>query len=423
MQAPRPGAEKSRPTVNVLFVHQNFPAQFRYLAPALARQHQVQILTLNARLPIVWQGIPVTRHALSRGGTPGIHPWIADLEAKVIRGEAACHAALKMKQGGFSPKVIVAHPGWGESLFLKDIWPTTRLGIYCEFFYHAHGADVGFDPEFPVDEPAIAGRMRMKNSNTLLHFDIADAGISPTHWQASTFPEPFREKISVIHDGIDTEAAAPNPNISLTLNSRLTLTRADEVITFVSRSLEPYRGYHIFMRALPALLKRRPRARILIVGGHAVSYGAKPWGEQSWTERFAAEVRPRIADADWSRVHFLGNVPYAHFIALLQCSAVHAYLTYPFVLSWSLLEAMSIGCAIVASDTPPLQEAIRHNETGRLVDFFDPMALADAICRLLDHPAERQRLGSNARQFAQATYDLKRVCLPRQIEWVNRLAS
>jgi hypothetical protein len=139
-------------------------------------------------------GDTVTRHALSRGGTPGIHPWIADLEAKVIRGEAACHAALKMKQGGFSPKVIVAHPGWGESLFLKDIWPTTRLGIYCEFFYHAHGADVGFDPEFPVDEPAIAGRMRMKNSNTLLHFDIADAGISPTHWQASTFPKPFRRR-------------------------------------------------------------------------------------------------------------------------------------------------------------------------------------------------------------------------------------
>jgi len=216
---------------------------------------------------------------------------------------------------------------------------------------------------------------------------------------------------------------APNPQVSLTLNGQLTLTRTDEVITFVNRNLEPTRGYHCFMRALPEMLKRRPKARILIVGGDGVSYGAQPdparYGNRRWKQIYLDEVRAQIPDTDWQRVHFLGNIPYQYFIPLLQLSTVHVYLTYPFVLSWSLLEAMSAGCAIVASDTAPLQEAIRHDETGRLVDFFDVAGLANAVCTLLDDPGARQRLGRNARAFAQAHYDLKRVCLPRQLAWVE----
>jgi glycosyltransferase involved in cell wall biosynthesis len=226
-----------------------------------------------------------------------------------------------------------------------------------------------------------------------------------------------------VHDGIDTQALAPNPAISLTLNGRLTLTRQDEVITFVNRNLEPYRGYHIFMRALPDILKRRPNARVLIVGCDDVSYGARPEGGQKWKDIFASEVRPHISEADWARVHFLGHIAYDHFIPLLQLSTVHVYLTYPFVLSWSLLEAMSVGCAIVASDTQPLREAIAHNETGLLVDFFDVQGLADGVCALLDDPAARARLGANARAFAQANYDRETVCLPRQLQWVQAVAG
>jgi glycosyltransferase involved in cell wall biosynthesis len=337
-----------------------------------------------------------------------------------------------LKAQGFAPDAVIAHPGWGESLFVKEVWPSTKLGIYCEFFYHPHGADVGFDPEFPSTDPeGEACRLRLKNLNHLLHFDVADAAISPTHWQASTFPEPFRAKITVVHDGIDTDAIAPNPSVSLTLTTQaggeIMLTRGSEVITFVNRNLEPYRGYHVFMRALPEILERRPNARILIVGGNEVSYGARPdpqrYGNRTWRQIFIDEVRPRIPDADWARVHFLGNVPYQHFIPLLQLSTVHVYLTYPFVLSWSLLEAMSAACTIVASDTPPLHEAIRHHETGRLVGFFDVAGLVNEICALLDDPAERARLGANARAFAQAHYDLKRVCLPRQLEWVAGLVQ
>ena len=418
--------------MNILFIHQNFPGQFKFLAPALVKQgHRVCAMTMQKTEAKQWQGVQLVNYTAKRGSTPNVHPWVSDFETKTIRAEACFKAALQMKQQGYVPDVIVAHHGWGESLFLKEVWPHAVLGIYCEFFYHPHGADVGFDLEFPAADEGDVCRLRLKNLNNLLHFEVADAGISPTHWQASTFPEPFKQKITVVHDGIDTQAVAPNSAVSLTLKMAtgqdLVLTRQDEVITFVNRNLEPYRGYHTFMRALPQLLKARPHAKVLIVGADDVSYGARPnaakYGAAKWKDIFANEVRGQISDADWQRVHFLGHVPYQYFIPLLQLSTVHVYLTYPFVLSWSLLEAMSAGCAIVASDTQPLREAIVHNETGRLVNFFDPAALAQTVCELLKNPEERTRLGANARAFAQANYDLQTVCLPKQLAWVEQLKN
>jgi glycosyltransferase involved in cell wall biosynthesis len=418
--------------MNILFIHQNFPGQFKFLAPALVEQgHRVAAMTMQKNDLQSWQGVKLVQYTAKRGTTPNVHPWVSDFETKTIRAEACFKAALQMKQQDYRPDVIVAHHGWGESLFLKEVWPQAKLGIYCEFFYHPHGADVGFDPEFPATDEGEVCRLRLKNLNNLLHFEVADAGISPTHWQASTFPEPFKNKISVVHDGIDTQAVAPNPAVSLTLKMAvgqdLVLTRQDEVITFVNRNLEPYRGYHTFMRALPQLLKERPNARVLLVGADDVSYGARPdaakYGDAKWKDIFANEVRGQISDADWQRVHFLGHVPYQYFIPLLQLSTVHVYLTYPFVLSWSLLEAMSAGCAIVASDTQPLREAIVHNETGKLVDFFDASALANSVCELLSNAEERKRLGANARAFAQANYDLQSVCLPKQLAWVEQLTT
>ena len=410
--------------MNILFVHQNFPGQFKHLAPALAQdtRHTVVALTMQAQAEPLWQGVQCVRYAAQRGNTPGIHPWLIDMESKTIRAEAALGAARALKAQGFVPDIIIAHPGWGESLFLKDVWPRARLGIYCEFFYRAQGGDVGFDPEFPP-QAEDAARLRLKNINNLLHFETADAGLSPTHWQASTFPSPFKDRITVVHDGIDTQAVAPNPQACITLNGQLNLRWGDEVVTFVNRNLEPYRGYHIFMRALPDLLRRRPRARILIVGGNDVSYGARPPQGQTWKERFASEVRPHISEADWARVHFLGALPYHQFLALLQVSAVHVYLTYPFVLSWSLLEAMSTGCAVVASDTAPLHEVVLPDETGCLVPFFSPQALADEVCALLADAPTRQRLGRAARAFVQANHDLQRICLPKQLDWVQQVAA
>ncbi len=407
--------------MKILVVHQNFPAQFLHLAPALAaRGHEVRALTLRKELPEQWQGVRIHRYPIQRGSTPGIHPWLTDIETKVVRGEAAFRAALALKAEGFVPDLLLAHPGWGESLFLKEVWPMAKLAVYAEFFYSGEGGDTGFDAEFPLTD--VAGehcRLRMKNLNNLLAMEQADAALSPTRWQASTYPLPFRERISVIHDGIDCDVLCPNPEVAFELAPGRVLTRADEVITFVNRNLEPYRGYHSFMRALPALLRARPRAQVLIVGGDDVSYGARPPAGRSWKQIFLDEV---AGDIDHERVHFLGMLPRARFTALLQLSTVHVYLTYPFVLSWSLLEAMSTGCAIVASDTAPVREVIGHDVTGRLVDFFSPDVIAETVAGLLADAPARARLGAAARELACAQYDLRAICLPRQLAWVESLA-
>ena len=405
--------------MKILFIHQNFPGQFKHLAPALVEAgHDVTALILAKTDTKQWNGVKLVPYSLSRGNAKEAHPWTVDFESKVIRGEACLKAALSLKTKGYCPDAIVAHPGWGESLFLKEVWPEAKLKLYCEFFYHARGADVGFDPEFSSSDPADAGRVTLKNANILLQFQQADAGLSPTHWQASTFPEHISKKISVIHDGIDTEVLRPNPDVQFALDSGKVLTQKDEVITFVNRALEPYRGFHVFMRSLPTLLKERPNAEVLIVGKEGVSYGAQPKDGLSWKQQFVKEVFPKLDESQRSRVHFLNTIPYDRFIALLQVSTVHVYLTYPFVLSWSLLEAMSVGCSIVASDTQPLHEAITHDETGVLVDFFDPEALATATISLLNDSDRRSRLSRAAREFAKANYDLKTVCLPKQLTWV-----
>lgn len=364
-------------------------------------------------------GLKVVWYEAARGTSKEVHSWVAEIETKVIRGDAAFRATLKLKEEGFIPDVILAHPGWGESLFLKQVWPASKLIIYGEFHYSSAGGDVGFDPEFALNDPGDACRVQMKNVNNFLHFDLADAGVSPTEWQKSTFPEPFRSKIEVIHDGIDTNTIIPNKGVWLQMGPHR-LTRDDEIITFVNRNLEPYRGYHTFMRALPSIFEQRPKARVLIVGGDAVSYGAKPPEGQNWKQIFLDEVKDRL---DMSRVHFLGHVEYKYFILLLQLSTVHVYLTYPFVLSWSLLEAMTCGCAIVASDTAPVREAIHNEDTGLLIDFFKPEELATKVIGLLENPVKRNKLGERARAFAIANYDLKSVSLPRMLELIERVAA
>lgn len=413
--------------MNYLFIHQNFPGQFKFLAPALAAKgHRVVALASGSRgrqLPPVWRGVQTVGYVPTRGSTPGVHPWVSDLEAKAIRAEACLKAALALREQGFNPDVVVAHPGWGESMFIKQVWPQARLGIYCEFYYLTEGGDSGFDPEFAQMGVEDRCRVQLKNLNNLIHFETADAGLSPTAWQASVFPQPFRQKITVAHDGVDTDTVRPNPDVVMRINGEIQLTRDDEVITFVNRNLEPYRGFHIFMRALPDLLKERPKARVMIVGGSDVSYGARPPGGGSWRALMTHEIRHKISDADWKRVHFLGKIPYPTYLQLLQLSSVHVYWTYPFVLSWSLLEAMSAACAVVASDTAPVREALLHGVNGRLVDFFNVDQMVSETCRLLDDPAERMALGMAARKSVIERYDLKRICLPAQLAWADQLGK
>ena len=404
--------------MRILFIHQNFPAQFKHLAPALVKlKHHVTALVPGPTKTKIWQGVHIENYLITTTNTKNIHPLALDFESKVIRGEACLSKALKLKEAGYCPDIIISHPGWGESLFLKEVWPTSELKLYCEFYYKGRGADFDFDPEFAQHSAWESGRANLKNSTILLQINKAVSAITPTEWQASLFPDHVRQKLTVIHEGIDTDKVQPNTDSLFKLTNKITLTAGDEVVTFVNRHLEPYRGFHIFMRSLPEIIGRNRNVKIIIVGANGVSYGSNPPDGGTWTDRMIAEVVSSLPNQAKERVFFTGTLPYDKYISLLQISTVHVYLTYPFVLSWSLLEAMSAGCAIVASDTEPVREVISHNENGILADFFDTGALAKKVNLLLNDLELRQRLANKARQHVISRYDHKTVCLPAQIKW------
>jgi glycosyltransferase involved in cell wall biosynthesis len=322
---------------------------------------------------------------------------------------------MRLKARGFLPDVVVVHPGWGEGLFLRELFPAARHIHYCEYFFQADGGDVGFDPEFPADLDARL-RVRIKNSTQLLGLTECHAGISPTAWQRSRYPIEYQAKIRVLHEGVDTAQVRPDPEARLDVQGRV-FCAGEEIVTFVARNLEPYRGFHCFMRALPMLQALRPSARFLIVGGDDVSYGRRPADGLTYRQRYSAEVEGRV---DWSKIHFLGKLPYLEYLKVLQVSSVHVYMTYPFVLSWSMLEAMAAGCLVIGSATPSVQEVISDGENGLLTDFFDPRMLAEKVAAALADPSAFSALRTRARTYIQQHYDLHGHCIPA---WLDFLAE
>ncbi|MFC3173772.1 glycosyltransferase family 4 protein [Novosphingobium bradum] len=401
--------------MKILFVHQNMPGQFKHLAPALARAgHEVTFLTQRGDVDL--PGVRRATYAKPRAAHASTHHYVRLFENSVLAGQQVVRACQQLQRHGWMPDVIVAHPGWGEALFVKDVWPHVPLLNYCEFYYGGPGSDIGFLPEEPADLDAIC-RVRARNASHLLSLEACDAGLSPTRWQHSRHPAPFQPRIRTIFDGIDSGIVRPNPRASFTLPGGRVLTAADEVVTYVARNLEPYRGYPSFIRALPGLLAQRPEAQVVIVGGDEVSYGRGPPEAPNWREHMAREV-----SLDPARVHFTGKLPYARYLALLQVSSLHIYLTVPFVLSWSCLEAMSAGCLVLASDTAPVLEAVEDGVNGLLCDFHSPVDIASKATAALAARADLGALRKAARQTVLDRYDLSR-CLPAQMRLVEDVAA
>jgi len=390
--------------MRLLFVHQNFPGQYRHLAGHCARHgHDVVAVGERANLARTCR-VPGVR-LLGYDAPPPVSGAEAPAVRAIQRGRRVAAGCAQLRRAGFVPDVVFAHIGWGEALFLKDVFPEARILLYCEFFYRPRGGDLGFDPEFPATPEKLL-HLRVMNAPLLMALDACDLGMAPTRWQHHQFPAVHKRRIAVIHDGIDTDGVRPSG------------AAEPELVTYVARNLEPYRGFHTFMRAIPEIQRRRPKARIAIVGGDEVSYSPRLPAGQTYRRRLLAELGERI---DLSRVDFLGRIPYQDYLALLRRSAAHVYLTYPFVLSWSLLEAMAAGCLIVGSRTPPVQEVMRDGENGLLVDFFAPAAIAERVSYALENQAELQPLRERARQTVVERYDLKRVCLPAQLRLVESL--
>ena len=401
--------------VNIVFVHQNMPGQFVHLARHFARQKNNKVVFITRRAQNNLRGVTTVEHHPQPVPNAKTHPFAIHFHNQVLFGESVAKVLSSVLKK-FEPELVVAHPGWGEAFFIKDVLPTVPLLNYCEFYHRPFGADVHFDPNESVDQNTIF-RIRARNAAQLSALESCDWGMSPTKWQWSLHPAAYRNKISVVHDGIDTEAAKPDPEATLQLPNGVMLSRRDEIVTYVARNLEPYRGFPSFMHAVSLIASQRPAAHFVIVGGDDVSYGRRAPDGSTYREQAISKF-----DVNPAQVHFLGRVSYTTFLKVIQISRAHVYLTVPFVLSWSMLEAMSAGAVVIGSRTPPVMEVIEDGVNGLLVDFFSPQEIADRVLEVLSSYAAFSDLRNHARATIVNNYNLAQ-CLRTQVELLHRVAG
>ncbi|MFM7363916.1 MAG: glycosyltransferase family 4 protein [Cuspidothrix sp.] len=402
----------SKKPKRILFLHPNFPAQFRHLATTLAKNDNYQVVFGTNRQEGNIPGVFKAIYQPSREAAPQTHHYIRNLENAVITGQAVYRICEKLKAEGFIPDIVYAHSGWGPSLFIKEVFPKAELLCFFEWFYHAKGSDADFDPSEPlnVDDQC---RIRVKNSPILFDLYNCDRGLSPTNWQRQQFPKEYHHKITICHDGIDTKFFQPQANAKLILaRINLDLSHIQEIVTYVGRGMEPYRGFPQFMEAVALIQQQRPNCHIVVVGEDRVAYGKNLPNGQTYRQLMLEKL-----DLDLSRLHFTGRLPYDEYLQVLQASSAHIYLTRPFVLSWSMLEAMSTGCLLIASDTAPVLEVIKNGKNGLLVDFFSPQKIADKVNEALDNSQDMISIRKAARKTIISNYDLD-ILLPKHLDWM-----
>ena len=379
--------------MHILLIHQNFPGQFRELAPAWLRSgHQITAIGNSSQglfQSQTWSGLGYFPYQC-----PG-HRWRPQAVAN--------HLQALVQKHQLQPDLVIAHSGWGEAIPIKDIWPRTPLLVYPELWGSPMALGDGFDPLQPALSAAQHREITLQNRRSAYALQQADAAVAPTAHQRDSFPSPWRERIQVIHEGVNCDQLHPDPSASVLLPQGLLLDRWDRVITYVSRQFEPLRGLRTFLAALPPLLDRDPRLQVVMVGGTGPGYGlhaSHPDGH------LARELARLPADLDHSRLHRLGPLPYSQLRSLLQISTAHVYLTYPYTLSWSVLEAMACGAPVVGNHSGPLDEVITDGQNGLLVDFNSTDQLVEALTRLLADPPLGQRLGLAGRRTVQERFSL-----------------
>ena len=411
--------------MKILFIHPNMPGQYKHLARVMAQDPANQVVFITKEKPdINIPNVTKVEYRCTRDVLPETHRYLINFERAIFQGQEVWRVCNKLKEKGFVPDVICMHPGWGDGLFVKDIFTDTPVLSFLEFYYRSRGGDVSFlkpgyiNMPLPENTPDDNARIRIKNSCNLFNLEICDWGISPTHWQNIQNPALFRPKVSVLHDGVDTDLVVPGDGTQqVVLANGKVLTAKDEVVTYIARNFEPYRGFPTVMRAIGEILKRRPNCHVVCVGADGVSYGASPPGGTTFRRMMMEEVNP-----DMSRLHFIGYLKYEDMLNVLKISSAHIYLTVPFVLSWSMMEAMASGCLLIGSNTPPVMEVLEHERNGIVVDFYDHEAIADWVDKVFAHPTRMAHIRKEARQTIVDTFDLKKL-LPMHINLIKDVAK
>lgn len=396
----------------ILFLHRSFPGQFKYIAQEFAKDPLNVVMFVTAEDKIQIKGINKLVYKPNMESMKTFHPYLKGYEECVIHGQAAASLLMTMKAKGIKPDIIFGF-SWGPPMFVKEIFPDVPFLCYFEWFGRSTGSVFDFGKHVLTEDQK--ANIKCHNAHVLIDLYECDAGISPTEWQKKQMPKEFQHKIKVIHDGVDTEVCKPDKDAKFIVkDTNLELTTKDEVITYATSGMEPYRGFPQFMEAVEKLLKKRPNAHFVIAGEDRVCYGT-PLKQGTYKELMLKKL-----NIDLNRVHFVGRLSFEEYIKLLQVSSVHVYLTYPFILSWSILEAMAVECALVASNTKPVIEVVKDNHNGLLVDFFDVYELVKKIEYALNNPDKMKEIKANARQTIIDKYELK-DCLAKQIEYIADL--
>jgi glycosyltransferase involved in cell wall biosynthesis len=383
--------------MKILVLHQNFPGQFAHLIRSWSNRAGWTVRGIGRDTAPGLSGFAhLLRYAPGRQWGASGHPYLRTLQAAVAQGQAAARVMQQLKISGFRPDVILAHPGWGESLYAKDVFPDARLVHLCEWYYSGDGVDVNFDPEFP-DTAVDHSRLLTSNALHALNLTQCDVGIAPTEWQRGRHPDIFQSRMHVQHEGIATHSLAPDPQASVTLGHGLTLRAGDPVVTMIARHLEPHSGIHIFMRALERIQQANPRCHALIVGSDEVGHSRLPVPPfENWREYLQQTVK-----LDPARTHFIGKVPHAQMVKVMQVSAAHVCLSYPRAISSTLLEAMACGAPLIAANTAPVREVLWHQSNAHLINFFDVADLSRTVLHCLNEPQAQQPLREQAYRDVQ----------------------
>jgi glycosyltransferase involved in cell wall biosynthesis len=397
--------------MHVLFVHQNFPAQFGHIAAYLAQRHGYRCTFVSEKPPGHAGGIERIQYQVKGGATRQNHYCSRTFENAVWHTHAV-YEALKARPD-VRPDLIVGHSGFGSTLFLRELYPRCPIINYFEYFYRPTGSDMDFRPDFPSTELSRL-RARARNAMLLLDLENCDLGYSPTRWQRDRLPPVFHDKVRVVFDGVDTGVWHPEdraPGSPRRLGDR-TFAGDVRLVTYATRGMESMRGFDIFMKVARKLCQRRQDVHFLIAGQDRVCYGGdeQVTGGKSFKEWVLAQ------DAyDLSRFTFLGLVPPPVLAQLFAITDLHIYLTVPFVLSWSLMDALACGAPVLASDTGPVREMIEPGKNGLLCDFFDVDGLVETANRVLDAPQEYRHLGAAGVELIRSRYSLD-VCLPQMLQ-------
>lgn len=378
----------------ILFIHDSFPGQFGPLARHMqTRGWEVTFATRHP--PSRSPGYRIVAYAPHRDPRAGAHPYTQPLDRAVLTGQGFVRAALALRAEGYRPDVIVAHSGWGGGLFARDVFPQAATVAYAEWWYRHPAPDMAFlaalDPRFRHEEPDLPMLQRGRNAPIALDMADADLRLCPTRFQASQFPRLIREGLTIGHDGVDTGFFSPGPVEDPTLGGRV--PAGPRLVTYATRGMEPHRGFPQFMAALPAALDAHPDAVAVIAGSNRVAYGGGAIRAIDWK----AEAMAR-ADLDPQRVIFTGPLPRPLYRDLLRRSSAHVYLSVPFVLSWSMIEAMAVAPPLVLSDTAPVREFAGEEEAW--LTGFAPAAIAGAITQALGGDAAARRRASRERVLA-----------------------